>query len=100
MSSTSLALYQSPVFIGSSRVSASLLEVADRALDLDVAELVALAFLDHVGDDEVAPVGRQLGDRRDDPEIGIAVGQVELPQLLLVEGEPVGIVARRPSRGS
>ena len=36
--------------------------------------------------------GRQLGKRRDDAEIGIALGQVEGAQLLLVGGEPVRIV--------
>ncbi len=78
-------------------VSALAVEVAELALDLDVAELVALAFLDHVGDDEVALVRGQLGDRGDHAEIGIAVGQVELAQLLLVEGQAIGIVAGRPS---
>ena len=38
--------------------------------------------------------GVELGDRRDDAEIGIALGQIELAQLLLVEGEPVRIVGR------
>ena len=68
-------------------------KVAKRAFRLDRAEPVARAFLDHVGDDEVAAVGSQLGKRRDDAEIGIAFGQVEGAQLLLVGGEAVGIVA-------
>ena len=67
-------------------------EVAQRAVRLDRAELVARPFLDDVGDDEVAAVGRQLGQRRDDAEIGIALGQVEGAKLLLVGGEPVRIV--------
>ena len=68
------------------------LDVADVGFDLEVAELVALALLDDVGDDEILAVGRQLGDRRDDAEVGIALRQVELPQLLLVVCQPVGIV--------
>ena len=68
-------------------------EVAERAFGLDRAELVARAFLDDVGDDEVTAVGRQFGERGDDPEVGIALGQIEGAQLLLVGREPVGIVA-------
>jgi hypothetical protein len=72
-----------------------LVEVADLAFDTDVAEVVALSFLDHIGDDEVAAVRGQLGHRRDDTEIGVALGKVEQPQLLLVEGETIGIVGVR-----
>src|SRR3546814_7131710 len=57
------------------------LEVAQAALDVDVAELVALALLDDIGDDEVLLVAGQLGNRRDDAEIGIAVLQIEETQL-------------------
>ena len=67
-------------------------EVAQAAFGLDRAELVARPFLDDVGDDEIAAVGRQLGKRGNDAEIGIALGQVEGAQLLLVGGQPVGIV--------
>jgi hypothetical protein len=52
-----------------------------------------LALFDDVGDDEIAPVRRQFGNGGHDPEVGIAVGEVEKPELLLVEGEPIGIVA-------
>jgi hypothetical protein len=84
VSSTILALYQSPFFIGS-WLPAFAVEIAQLALDLDVAEFVALAFLDHIGDDEVALVGRQFGHGGNHAEIGIALGQVELAQLLLVK---------------
>src|SRR3546814_5296968 len=70
------------------------LEVAQAALDVDVAELVALALLDDIGDDEVLLVAGQLGNRRDDAEIGIAVLQIEETQLLLVIGKAVGVVGR------
>jgi hypothetical protein len=62
VSSTCLALYQSPDLHRQHLGQRRALEVADVALDLDVAELVALALLDDVGDDEVAPVRSQLGD--------------------------------------
>ncbi len=68
------------------------LHVADLAGEIDIAELVAIAFLDDVGDDEIAAVGREFGDRGDDAEVGIALGQVELPELLLIEGQTVGII--------
>ena len=55
--------------------------------------MVALPLFHHVGDDEIALVGRQFGHRRDDVEIGVAVGQVELTHLLLVIGQAIGIVA-------
>ena len=67
-------------------------EVAKRALGVDLAELVARPLLDDVGDDEVLAVGRQLGKRRDDAEVGIALGQIEGAKLLLVGREPVRIV--------
>ena len=67
-------------------------QVLQLDVDIDLAELVALAFLDREGDDEAVAVGGQLGDRRDDAEIGIALGQVELAQQLAVVGQPVGIV--------
>ena len=68
-------------------------EVADLALHLHVAELVALSFLHHVSDDEVLLVRRQLGHGGNHAEIGIALRQVELPQLLLVVSHAIGIVA-------
>ena len=66
------------------------IEIAQLAFDLDVAELVALAFFHHIGDDEVLLVRRQFGDGGNDAEIGIALRQVELPQLLLVKGQRSG----------
>ena len=69
--------------------------------DLDVAEFVALAFFHHIGDDEILLVAGQFGNRRNYPEIGIAFGQVELAQLLLVVRQAIRIVARvrRQDRG-
>ncbi len=54
--------------------------------------MVARAFVDDISDDEVAPVGGQLGKRRDHAEVGIAFGQVEGAKLLLVGRQAVGIV--------
>jgi hypothetical protein len=68
-------------------------EVPDLALNLDFAELVALPFLDHERDDEVALVRSELSHGRHDPEIGVAVAQIERAQLLLVIREAIGIVA-------
>ena len=67
-------------------------KVAQRTVAFDLAELVARALLDDVGDDEVAAIGRQFRKRGDNAEIGVALGQVEGAQLLLVGGEAVGIV--------
>ena len=67
-------------------------EVAKRAVGFDRAEFVARPFLDHVGDDEVAAVRRQLGERRHDAEIRIALCQVEGAKLLLVGRETIRIV--------
>ena len=44
------------------------------------------------GDEEAVARRRQLGDRRDDAEIGVALGEVELAQQLAVVGQAVGIV--------
>ena len=76
------------------------LEVAQLALHVDVAKLVALAFLDDIRDDEILLVAGQLGDRRNDAEIGVAVLQVKQAELLLVIGQTIGIVAgvRRQDR--
>ena len=91
-SSTALALNQSPLLDLQRLLDRRRGEVAKSALGVDLAELVARPFLDDVGDDEVLPVGRQLGERGDDAEVGIALGQIEGAKLLLVGGEPVRIV--------
>ena len=67
-------------------------EVAKVALSGDLAELVARAFFDHVGDHEILAVRGELGERADDAEIGIALRQVESAQLLLVGGQAIGII--------
>ncbi len=67
-------------------------EIAQLAFDRHRPELVALPFLDHISDDEVLPVVGQFGDGGNDAEIGIALRQVELAQLLLVIGQPVRII--------
>ena len=53
---------------------------------IDVSDdmLVAFAFLDHIGDDEVLLVRGQLGNGRDHAEIGIAAFQIKAAQKLLV----------------
>src|SRR5580704_14927802 len=61
--------------------------------DLDLAELVSFALVDGEGDEKSLPVGRQLGDRRHDAEIGVALREVELAQQLAIEVEAVGVVA-------
>jgi len=57
-----------------------------------LAELVTGAFVERVGDGEAVVVRRQLGDRRDDVEVVVAVVAVELPQLLTVILDAVGVV--------
>ena len=69
------------------------IEALEAGRDLDLAELVALALADREGDEEALAVGRQLGHRRDDAEVGVALREVELAQQLAVEIEAVGIVA-------
>ena len=69
------------------------IEPLEARRDLDLAELVALALVDREGDEEAVAVGRQLGHRRDDAEVGVAFGQVELAQQLAVEIQAVGIEA-------
>src|SRR6185437_7906696 len=60
--------------------------------DADLAESVALAFLDREGDEEAVARRRQLGHRRHDAEIGVSFRQVEFAQQLAIVGEAVGIV--------
>src|SRR6202007_1593694 len=45
-----------------------------------------------VGDDEVAPIRRELRQCLDHAEVGIALRQIECAKLLLVGSEPVRIV--------
>ena len=61
--------------------------------DPDLAEAIALAFVDREGDDKTVALRRQLGHRRQHAEIGIALGQIELAQQLAVIGHPIGVVA-------
>ncbi len=68
-------------------------EIAQLAFHADFAEAVLLPFLDHISNDEIALVGCQFGHGGDHAEIGIALRQVELAQLLLVESKPVGVIA-------
>jgi hypothetical protein len=70
-------------------------QVLELDVDIDGAELVALAFIDGEGNDETVPVGGQLGDRRNYPEIGIALRQIVFAQQLAVIGDAVGIVGVR-----
>src|SRR6185369_2449741 len=67
-------------------------EVAQGAVRLNGAQFVPRTLLDDVGDDEIAPVGRQLREGRDDAEVSIAFGQVKGAQLLLVGGKPIGVI--------
>ena len=60
--------------------------------DVHLAEPVALALLDREGDHKAIAVRGQFGHRRDDPEIGVALGQIEFAQQLTVVGEPIRVV--------
>ena len=68
------------------------IERGQRALDVDGAETVALALVDGEGDEEAAPVAVEIGGRRENAGIGIAVLQIELTQQLAVEAQAVRIV--------
>ena len=68
------------------------IERGKRALHVDGAEAVALALADGEGDEEAAPVAVEIGGRRDDAGIGIAVLKIELTQQLAVEAQAVGVV--------
>src|SRR3546814_7808136 len=92
VSSTCLALYQSPFFIGTRRRSVSGCK-SNIALYGDIAEFVTIAFFHHIGDDEVSLVRRQFGNRGTDAKIGITLSEIELPQLLLVISQTIGIIA-------
>src|SRR3546814_13298833 len=66
------------------------LQVADVAFDRNVAELIALALFHHIGDNEIAAVGRKFRDGGSDEKNGIAVGKIELTQILRVKGLTIG----------
>ena len=68
-------------------------KIADVAFDFDVTKFVAVTFFDDISDDEIALVGRQFGHCRHNAEIGIAIGQIKLPQLALVIGKTIRIIA-------
>src|SRR5690606_26918472 len=55
-------------------------EIRKLAGGIQRAETIAVAFLDREGDDEGTPVWHQLGHGRNDPEVGIAFGQIKLTQ--------------------
>ena len=60
-------------------------------MQVDLGKFIPLSLVDDEGHDEIL-LRCQFGNRRHDPEIGIALLQVELPQLLLVIGLAVGVV--------
>ena len=60
--------------------------------DINLAEIVAIAFVHRQGDAESAVVRSQLRDRRQDPEIVIAAVGVKFPQLLAVVVQAVRVV--------
>ncbi len=68
-------------------------QVLQLDVDPDLAETIALAFVEGEGDDEPVALGGQLGDRRQQPKIGISLGQVKPAQQVPVIGQPVGIIA-------
>ena len=60
--------------------------------DFDVTEVVRNAFFQGKSDEEIASVRREFGDTRDNPNVGVTIVEVELPQQFTVEGKAVGIV--------
>ena len=67
-------------------------EVLQGGLDLDLAQFVALAFVDGEGDEKGILFRRQFGHCRDDLEIDIAFRQIEIAQLLAIDLQAIGIV--------
>ena len=67
-------------------------QLLDVDLDLDLAEVVARALVDHIGHRESVAAGVQFRDRRDDAEVVEAAVAVELPKLFAVVLDPVGVV--------
>jgi hypothetical protein len=55
------------------------IEIRQLGCELDVAEVVALAFLDGERDHEASAIRCQLGDRRAHIEVGVAPSEVESP---------------------
>ena len=68
------------------------LDVTNLAIKLDLAELIAGPLIEHISDDEILFVRRQLGDGRDHAKIGVALGQIKLPQLLRVIRKAIRII--------
>ena len=60
--------------------------------DVDIAESIFFALVDGEGDEEAAAIPVEVGRRRNNAGIGIAVLQVKLPQQLTIEIEPIRIV--------
>src|SRR5690606_10280631 len=56
------------------------IEITKRRRDVDIAKPVPFALVHGEGDEERFPVRRQLGDGRYNPEIRIALFEVEVPQ--------------------
>ncbi len=67
-------------------------DVAKLGVDRDFADAIAFTFADGEGKEEAGPVRRQLRFRSPHFEIDVAVLQVEAPQQLLVEIQPVRII--------
>ena len=68
-------------------------KIANLAFHRHIAKFVAIAFFHHIGDDEIPLVGGELGNRRNDAKIRIALGQVELAELLLVKCQTIRIIS-------
>ena len=68
-------------------------QVRERTFRFDRSEFVARAFLDHVGNDKIAPIRRKFGKSLHHPEVGISLGQVECAELLLVGRQAIWIVS-------
>src|SRR4029078_580819 len=62
------------------------------AFDIDGAEAIAFTLLDGEGNEEAPSVAVEIGGRRHDTGIGIAVLHVELPEQIAIQIEPVRIV--------
>src|SRR5439155_12970330 len=61
-------------------------------LDVDRAEIVAVALIDGESQDEAVAARIELGDRRDDAHVRIAVLEIVAAQQLTIRFDAVGIV--------